>query len=271
MPTAKLSDIIPTSKTANAAPKANPGTPDGQGEILPGRTDGTRRVTGSADIPLNAEGKKQSKELAKEKATKPFDMVFTSPEKRAMQTAKEFGTPIKLSGLDAWRRGAAEGKAVDAVKNQVKVWMLNPDKRPPGNSPESGEPGESLNEFSKPLLATIRALNEIRPKDSRWLMVTHGGNLQCIDAWLKAGCPDDLGFDNRKMAQMPYWSVVGKLFKFDGKALGEVPNDDEPALYLLEHSSTDFNSSDSGSSDGETPKPPSAARAKPAAKETAAK
>ena len=203
--------------------------------------DGARRVTGSADIPLNADGKQQSKELAKQKATKPFDKVFSSPEKRAMQTAKEFGEPIELSGLDAWKRGALEGQAVDSVKGRVKFLMLNPDKRPSGKSPESSEPGESLNECARPLLATVQTLEATRPPGERWLVCSHGGDLQIIDAWGKAGKPAGFSFDYKKIASVPYWSVTGKFFILGDKGLKEVPNNDEEGVVYLEHSETAYN------------------------------
>lgn len=258
MPTAKLSDIVADHSTggmpgaSEAEPKAQSGTPDGK----------TRRVTGSADIPLNSDGKAQAKELAKDKATKPFDKVFTSPEKRAVQTAKEFGQPIILSGLDAWARGGMEGKPVEQVKGQIKYLMLNPDKKPPGKSPVSGEPGESLNEFSRQFLATVQALELVRPEDERWLVISHGGNLQTWDAWIKAGCKPDLTFDLKKMAATPYWSVLGVLYRVGHKNLEEVANDDSPGLFTAEHLSTDFNSAGSGSSDS-APSKPSATPSKP--------
>ncbi len=214
---------------------------NGTSSNLDEQKEGVRRVTGSADIPLNADGKKQSKQLAQQKAMKPFDKVFSSPEKRALQTAKEFGEPIILSGLDAWKRAMFEGKPVDSVKEAIRNLMLNPDKRPPGKSPISGEPGESLNECARPLLATIQALEAIRPKGARWLAVSHGGDLQIADAWAKAGKPDDLSFDYKKMAAVPYWSVTSKLFVMADKGLVEVENDDDEGMFYLEHSETAFN------------------------------
>lgn len=203
---------------------------------------GVRRVTGSADISLNADGKQQSKELAKTKATQPFDIVLSSPEKRAIQTAKEFGEPRVLSGLDAWKRGALEGKPVQQVKGQIKFLMLNPDKRPPGKSPISGEAGESLNECAYPFLATIQAIEAMVEPHQRILVVSHGGNLQIADAWGKAGKPEDLSFDHKKMAQVPYWSVTGRLFVMGEKGLEEVPNDEQAGrVYYTEHAETAYN------------------------------
>lgn len=235
-----------------------------QGKILSSLDkDGVRRVTGSADIPLNADGKEQSKKLAQTKVAKPFDMVFSSPEKRAMQTAKEFGKPIQLAGLDAWRRGSLESKPVDATKGTVKMLMLNPDKRPPGKSPISGELGESLNEFARPLLATVQAIMAMVKPDERVLVVSHGGNMQVIDAWLRAGSQESLDFDHKKMAARPYWTVVGKLFLIGEKELQEVQDDEQAGkVYLMEHASTDYNdSSASGKSEssGAAPAKPSEA------------
>lgn len=242
--------------TANGKPKADSAAPE--------VGDGVRRVTGSADIPLTADGKQQAKELAQTKATKPFDLVLSSPEKRAIQTAKEFGKPRILAGLDAWRRGSTESKPVEQVKGQIKMLMLNPDRRPPGKSPISGEPGESLNECAKPFLATVQAIEESVKPDERILVCTHGGNLQIADAWGKAGKPEDLTFDNKAMASTPYWSSIGKLYAFGPKGLEEVANNGKAGtVYYCEHSSTAFNQ---GSGDNKpaakSPAEPSAAPAK---------
>src|SRR5579864_4824820 len=227
MPTGNMRDIIPETEAVQV------GQTPAQGNV--------RRVTGSADIPLNKDGKQQAKELEKEKAAKPFDLVLSSPEKRAVQTAKEFGSPVLLSGLDAWKRGAHEGKPVKAIKGAIRFLMMNPDQRPPGKSPISGDHGESLNECARPLLATIQTIEAMARPGERILVVSHGGDLQIVDAWAKAGKPEDLSFDYKKMAEVPYWSVTGKLFQMGAKGLVEVPTNEKDGVFYLEHSETDFN------------------------------
>ena len=238
MPTAKLSDILDDRPRQSIHLVSQKPIHAGVSET---KDNDTRRITGSADIPLTAEGKKESKTLANSLSEK-FNWVLTSPEKRAMQTAKEFGKAIPLAGLDAWKRGAHEGKPVKAIEPAIRFLMLHPDKRPPGVSSISKEPGESLNEFARPLLGTVQAVLAVMNADDRGLIVSHGGNLQTVDAWLKAGKPEDLSFDHHAMAQKPYWSVVGELFKIGDNGLEKVKDNKEADLYFTEHGSTDFNS-----------------------------
>ena len=159
-----------------------------------------------------------------------------------MQTAKEFGKPIALEGLDAWARGALEGQPVKKVEGQVKFLMLHPDKKPPGVSPISKEPGESLEDFSRSLLGTIQAILAMMGSDQRVLVCSHGGNLQCINQWLKDRRKEDLSFDHKDMAKTPYWSVVGRMWTVGKNGLEEVTDNEKPNLYLCEHSFTNFNS-----------------------------
>jgi hypothetical protein len=134
-----------------------------------------------------------------------------------------------------------ESKPVEQVKSAIRFLMLHPDTRPSGISPISKERGQTLNEFAKPLLATIQALDAVRPKDERWLAVSHGGNLQQINQWLVDGKKSDLSFDFREMAKAPYWSAVGKTFMVGDKKLEEVKDNEKPGLYLIEHNATAYN------------------------------
>jgi broad specificity phosphatase PhoE len=241
--------LTPVANLTSSTTPKSASNERGKQEVVPpkpteGKGDGARRITGSADIPLNADGKKESKKLADSLSEK-FDWVLTSPEKRAVQTAKEFGNAIPLEGLDAWRRGAYEGQPVKATAGAMRFLMEHPNKKPPGVSPESKEPGECLNDFSKPLLGTIQTILAIMGPKDRGLVVSHGGNLQVIDAWLKGGKKEDLSFDHRAMAKTPYWSVTGELFKIGDNGLEKVKDNAEPGLYLTEHGSTAFNNSSS--------------------------
>ena len=204
--------------------------------------DGVRRITGSADIPLNKEGEKQTEQLAA-KITKHFDLVFSGPEQRMIETAQEFGHPIILKAFDAWKRGAYEGHPAAYLKKPMRDLMLNPDQKPPGKSRISGEPGESHNEFLKPLLKVLPLIGRYAKEGERILVVTSGGGLQAIDEYLKAGAPKDLKeFGRKEMAQQAYWSATGVLFRAENGGLKKVTNNEAPAVYFLEHSATAFNS-----------------------------
>jgi|SRR5579885_934664 len=234
MPTAHLRDVEPIQDGQDVTSQNPPSNEREKQEA------GRRRVTGSIDIGLNEDGRKQARELAS-KLSQRFTLILCSPKRRAIQTAKFFGTPMILGGLDAWRRGELEGQPVDAVKDDIRSLMNNPDRRPEGESPESEEPGESLNEFARPLIGTFQAILAMLHPDDRVLAVSHGGNLQTLDAWLRAGKPDDLTFDHKEMSSKPYWSVTGKLFRVGDKELEQVEDNQEPALYVIEHSATSHN------------------------------
>ncbi len=104
------------------------------------------RFTGWVDSPLTERGVKEARDaglLLKEK-NYPFDVVFTSVQKRATETTREclatFGAPA-LPVVYAWELcerhyGGLQGlnKAETAAKfgeAQVKIWRRSYDQRPP--------------------------------------------------------------------------------------------------------------------------------------------
>jgi broad specificity phosphatase PhoE len=203
--------------------------------------DATRKVTGSSDIPLSKEGEKQASQMASKYSQK-FDYVFTSPEERSVETASYFGKPVVLKGLDAWYRGSHEGKPANVVKGAMRHLILHPNTKPPGVSPISKKPGESYLAFLRPLMAVMRVLKKEVPANKRALVVTSGGNLQAIDQLAKSGFPKipDIK-DLHKIAQSPYWTATGQLFKLTDKGLEKVDDNTDGNIHLIEHGATDFN------------------------------
>ncbi|MDE2098946.1 MAG: strawberry notch family protein [Patescibacteria group bacterium] len=212
-----------------------------------------RRVTGSADIPLTPAGEKQVEGLA-QKAVEPFNAIYYAPNTRSHETATAFAPHVngpgkELTSLDGWARGEYEGQSAEAVSVQVQRLIMNPDEVPPGVSPASGEPGKSFNQAMKPLFQDVRQVASTMPSGGRTLMVTSGGNMQAVDAWAKAGFPADGEFDRSVIANHPYWSVTGKMFRLGENGLTEVPNDSAPGLYFVEHGSTAWNSNSAASAE----------------------
>lgn len=207
-----------------------------------GQGDGLRRVTGSADIPVTDDGEKQAGQMAKEKGKKKFDLIVRAPNIRSEQTAGKFGASVASEPLDGWARGEYEGQPASVVSDEMKYLMLNPDVVPPGVSPVSGKPGMSWNQMAKPMFAAVRDVGNAIGKKQRILLVTSGGNLQAINAWAKAGFPEDFEFPHAEMANEPHWSVTGKMFALGPQGLEEVPDNKIPGrLYLIEHTETAFN------------------------------
>lgn len=201
-----------------------------------------RRVTGSSNIPLTPEGRAQAKGMQND-LSDTFDHVFTSPEKRSIDTAKHFGRPVILRGLDAWFRGGYEGQPADATKPAMARLIAHPDTVPPGKSPISGKPGETYNQFLTHLMTAVRAvMKHFGGTDKRVLLVTSGGNLQAIDQMIKSGFPDTATpADLKVIAATPYWTQTGVLFLLTDKGLKKVSDNKDSGVYCCEHSSTAFN------------------------------
>ena len=222
----------------------------GPAKILPRSNSngpGTRRVTGSADIPLTPKGNKQAGGMA-DKLSHEFDYVFCSPEQRSIDTAEKFGKPIILNGLDAWYRGSFEGHSAEKTKPAMKSLILHPTMKPPGKSPISGKPGEPYAEFLKDLTHVARTAKEQWRPGTRELFVTSGGNLEAINVLASSGFPKDpTPGEYKKLSANPYLSMVGQLFMETPDGLKKVSDNKEPARYWLEHGETQFNNAPSKS------------------------
>ena len=242
----------PISQSANPGETAG-GTPE----------TGTRRVTGSADIPLSPGGEKQVEGMAEKKEVAPFTAVIHPDSERATETANAFsGGKLKRNSFHGWSRGIYEGQPADAVKAEMAHLITHPDEIPPGLSPISGKPGQSWNQMAFPMFADIDRLQKAIQPDERFLVVTSGGNLQAIDAWGKAGYPENFEFDHTAIAAAPYWSVTGKMFELGahGAGLVEVKNNAKPGqIYLIEHGETAFNNKGEAGAAAPAPANPPAA------------
>lgn len=269
-----------------------PGTsPSGanQPEPIAGDTGATpgpvRRVTGSTPINLSPEGHVQASEMAKPVEdggviAKPFDSVVASPASRAVETASYFSPPDDQGNptaaidpaLAPKSSGALEGQPAETAKEQIRDLLANPEKVAPGISTTSGQPGDSQANFERRLFAGYKELEGSVGPEDRALAITSGGNLQAIDALLKAG-GDPARIDHAELSKQPYWSDTGQLFKATPEGLEKVADNSDPGLYLTEHASTAFNPPKSEQSKilpGRTPKTanvkPKAAQPTPEAK-----
>lgn len=85
-----------------------------------------RKLQGQVDIPLNEYGRSLAKITAEGMADIPFDKVFTSPLKRAKETAQILCenrpvTPIEDMRLKEISFGVGEGKSLAAIHNQPGI------------------------------------------------------------------------------------------------------------------------------------------------------
>lgn len=145
-----------------------------------GQTDDNappRRVQGRLDPPLNDVGREQAAALAREAARLPIEALWSSNQRRAIETAAIVGAEVGLEArIDArlaeadW--GNWQGRLVDDIaREEPELWerwlTSDPDWRFPG--------GESLDEH---LARTWAALDDIAAEGALALVVCHGGTIR---------------------------------------------------------------------------------------------
>lgn len=132
------------------------------------------RFRGMADIPLNEAGVAQAEALARRLASEPIAAVYSSPLRRAIQTAeiiaRPHGLPVEpAQGFASADYGRWEGMLVAEVARQhpdlYDLWLHHPERLQfPG--------GENLDQVRD---RAFRALMEILPRhpDQRIVVVSH--------------------------------------------------------------------------------------------------
>lgn len=207
-----------------------------------GEGENRRRVTGSADIPLNGEGKQQAADLAARVGK--ADRTFHAPNLRSQETAHTVDAGAKPADwLEPWRLGAHEGKPLDSERDAINDRVVNNPDSQPGVSPHSGEQGESFNEVRRRLISGAQDQAEAMPHGSSVLNVTSGRALQIIDAWAKTGNPADNKVSIPAMTADSEFSKPGQLFRLDPGGLNPVDKIDGPGQYFAQHGATEWNAS----------------------------
>lgn len=150
------------------------------------------RIRGWKNIPLDKEGRLQAKELGQIFKGKKIDKLYSSDLQRAYDTANEIskgtGTPVnKKFDLRPWNLGKHQGQSSKMVGPEIESSIT---KTP--NLKVDG--GESFNNFKTRALNMARKLIE-EAKTKKVVAVTHTRDLKLIQAWIKAGCPEDNSID----------------------------------------------------------------------------
>jgi broad specificity phosphatase PhoE len=149
-----------------------------------GETDWNRenRFQGHADPPLNALGRAQSVELAETLAGESIARVYTSPLRRARETAELVAERlgVEIEPLEALREidvGSWTGLTRDEVAERFPEgyarWLAR--------APHGFEDGETYEELTARVIPALRALAEAHPS-ATLLVVTHGGPSRVVQA-----------------------------------------------------------------------------------------
>jgi broad specificity phosphatase PhoE len=146
-----------------------------------GETDWNRerRFQGRADLPLNEAGRGQARELAERLHGEPVSALYTSPLRRASETAEilaeRFG--LQVQPLDALLEidvGAWEGLTIDEVRATYP-------ERADADWRSGWEDGETYEELSKRVVPALVALGA-KHEGEQVLAVTHAGPLRAAIA-----------------------------------------------------------------------------------------
>ena len=149
--------------------------------IRHGETDWNRerRFQGHADQPLNEAGRRQARELAEQLQAEPVTAVYTSPLRRASETAEivaaRFGlAPRPLDALLEIDVGAWEGLTIDEVRARYP-------ERGDEDWHAGWEDGETHDELARRVVPALVELG-IRHAGGHVLAVTHAGPLRAAIA-----------------------------------------------------------------------------------------
>jgi probable phosphoglycerate mutase len=148
-----------------------------------GETDWNRenRFQGHADPPLNETGRGQAAELAAALANEPLAAVYSSPLRRAFETAQIVGVPHGLEPVpaDALRevdvgswQGLTRTEIEERFPEQFARWL---------DYEQGWEDGETYDEMGQRVLAALLQLAAAH-KGERILAVSHGGPVRAAYA-----------------------------------------------------------------------------------------
>jgi broad specificity phosphatase PhoE len=139
------------------------------------------RCYGTTDVALSPRGERRARHLAVMLRRMPIDAVYTSPSRRAVDTARLLAaahdlTPMEFVDLREIDFGACEGRTYDEIAAEepalFRIWMLTPTRvRFPG--------GESYGELRRRVLASVADLRR-RHQAGTFAVVSHGGVVRAI-------------------------------------------------------------------------------------------
>lgn len=97
------------------------------------------RHTGSTDVPLSDDGRRQAGRLRERLAAREFALVLTSPLARARDTCALAGLGSRAQvepDLREFDYGSYEGRTTDEIREERPAWSVWRDGAPGGETPE---------------------------------------------------------------------------------------------------------------------------------------
>ena len=172
------------------------------------------KIQGSHDVSLNETGSKQAELLAMGMDKRPVVQIFSSRQKRALETAQAVGrrqhvAVTVIDGLEEVEFGEWEGKTWDEISREYpeefKVWCTEPAEIvPPG--------GESRPQIYRRI---GNALNEIlRRSRGDIAIVSHGAALAYMVSLMlekELGDHDEIIVKNASISTVEYDRETGKF------------------------------------------------------------
>lgn len=170
------------------------------------------RIQGSQDIPLNEQGRRQARALARGMAQRPVCAVYSSPQIRALETAQAIAAPFGLEvellpELVEISYGTWEGRTAQDIlttdSELYDAWWKHPASvAPPG--------GETLCQVDE---RCIRAWEHIRSRmNGDTAVVSHGSTLAHFIVHLLKGQSEarEIIVGNASITTMEYFPQEGK-------------------------------------------------------------
>lgn len=139
-------------------------------------------LQGWLDVPLNATGRAQAEEMAAAFAGAGFAAVWTSPLRRAAETAEIIAAALHLpaptahAGLKERNFGMVQGMPKAELAESNPLLMQQIQRRNP--AAEFVE-GETMDAFADRVFAALHAIGRHHP-DQRVLAITHGWTMDVV-------------------------------------------------------------------------------------------
>lgn len=174
------------------------------------------KIQGTRDVPLNKTGRAQAARLAQAMEAKPVKHIFSSPQLRAMETARQIGRKSQIKvcplaalsevGFGKWE-GLTWGEIMENYPREYERWSVNPVLYPPPK-------GESKEQIHTRIRQGLQEILEITKGREDAVAVTHGtamaGFLACV---LKGNLEEfqDVVYENASITTLDYSLLTGEF------------------------------------------------------------